>query len=187
MRTFTLRATLQRGPNVRIRRGGCDTTGFFFSLPVHEAPKIFIRRSLQRLIRTRKNDAPVTQDQHVFRNAGHARQIMADHDQGHFRVCLAHIQQQLIHLGRIDRIEPGGRFIAKKQRRLRDNGAGQSAALLHPAGQFIGIIIGKLGKPYQIQNTQDGRTDSRFGQTGMLMRGNPTFSASVSEPSRAPS
>ena len=68
----------------------------------------------------------------------HAAEVMGNDDGGHGRVVLFHIKQQLVHLGRSDGIEAGGRFVAEKQRRLGDNGPRQPA-LAHASGQFAGI------------------------------------------------
>ena len=166
---FAFKPRIQRGANVRVG-GGRNAACRLFGLSVHKAAEVVVRRRFQLRMGPRKNHTPLTQDQHVIRDAGDAGQIVTDDDHGHFRVRLAHVQQQLVHLGRVDRVEPGRRFVAEQQRRFRHDGAGEAAAFLHPAGQFVGIVVGEFGEPHEFENPQDGFPDGRLGQPGMLVQ-----------------
>src|SRR6267154_1098131 len=92
---------------------------------------------------------------------------MRDHDDGHVK-SLLEFQNQLIHSGRNNRIQPSRRLIEEKNLRVHGQRAGNCGAFFHSAAQLRGHVVFESRQADLIQFQPQNNFDGRIFQFGML-------------------
>ena len=102
------------------------------------------------------DDLALVQHDDAVGDLARARHVMGDRQRG--RPQIAHpLDDQLVDHVAHDRVEAGCRLVEEDDLGLRRDGAGQSHALLHAAGQFGGEQVGDVGAQADLGQRVDGQ------------------------------
>ncbi len=75
---------------------------------------------------------------------------MGDEDDG-AAVLLLKVQQHILHLATLERVEGGEGLVHDDHRRVDGQGAGQADTLLHTAGELMGVLVREAGQADLLQ------------------------------------
>ncbi len=125
-------------------------------------------RLLKRFIRSIKIDDAFVQHDHTRLQA--IQQVLVVRDD-HRRLAGGvgvRALQEFVYLPGQRRVQPGRRFVVKHQHGVHRNGAGNSNAFGHPAGQFITIFVDhhiRIVKPNSMKRSRSDRLNLVIGHT----------------------
>ncbi|MNN05520.1 hypothetical protein D3C81_1182850 [compost metagenome] len=91
------------------------------------------------------HDADARTDAHGFLD------VVGDEDDG-AAVLLLQVQQDILHLAALERVEGGEGLVHDDHRGVDRQGAGQADALLHATGQLMGILVREAGQADLLQH-----------------------------------